>query len=151
MFRFKGVVREFWGSSKGVSGGKFIAGFKRVTRLIQEDSLGVPRMIVCCSKGASWECKGCVKGVRKLVKEEDQNKFYGQATNWVSLPVCSFQLPNCPQRTHDWRSRTLCHRTLHIREASTQLSNGSHIEMASWSQIFEFLHQDLKGKKDFWQ
>ena len=29
------------------------------------------------------------------------------------------------------------------REASTQLSNGSHIEMASRSQICEFLHQDL--------
>ena len=30
-----------------------------------------------------------------------------------------------------------------FREASTQLSNGSHIEMASRSQICEFLHQDL--------
>ena len=49
---FKGVSREFWGCSKGVSGGKFIAGFNGVTRLIQEDSLGVPRITVGCSKGA---------------------------------------------------------------------------------------------------
>ena len=30
------------------------------------------------------------------------------------------------------------------REALYQVSNGSHIEMASKSQIFEFLHHSLK-------
>ena len=49
--------------NKGVSGGKFLAGSKGVTRFILEDSLGVPRMIVLCSKGASWVWKERVKGV----------------------------------------------------------------------------------------
>ena len=56
---FNGVSSEFWECSKGVSGGKFIAGFNGVTRLIQEDSLGVPRIIVRCSKGVS----GCIKSL----------------------------------------------------------------------------------------
>ena len=58
-----GVSREFWGCSKDVSGGKIIAGFNGVTRLIQEDSLGVPRIIVRCSMGASWVWKGCTAGL----------------------------------------------------------------------------------------
>ena len=62
---FKGVFRML----QTVSRGKFIAIFNWVTRVIHEDSLGVLRMIVWCSNG--------VKGVRKLIKGEDQSKFYG--------------------------------------------------------------------------
>ena len=60
---FKGVPLVFQGCSKGVSGEKFITSFKGVARLIQEDSSGIPWMIVSCSKCASWVCKGCVRGV----------------------------------------------------------------------------------------
>ena len=64
---FKGVSKMFQRCFRG----KFIAGFKVVTRLIQEDSLCVPRMSVWCSMGALWVynvCKECLKGVQKLVK-----------------------------------------------------------------------------------
>ena len=47
---FKVVLKMFQRCFRG----KFIAGFNAVTRLIQEDFLGVPKMIVRCSKGASW-------------------------------------------------------------------------------------------------
>ena len=49
--------------------------------MIQEDSLGVLiRMIVWCSNG--------VKGVRKLIKGEDQNKFYGCFKGVLKVLVC---------------------------------------------------------------
>ena len=63
---FMGVSKVFQGCFEDVPKvfqGKFIAGFKVVTRLIQEDSLCVPRMSVWCSMGASWVCKRCVKSV----------------------------------------------------------------------------------------
>ena len=48
--------------------------------MIQEDSLGVLRMIVWCSNG--------VKGVRKLIKGEDQSKFYGSIKGVSKVSVC---------------------------------------------------------------
>ena len=52
----------------------FITSFEGVTRLIQEDSSGVPRMIVSRSKCASWVCKGCIKSVfESWYKRKDQS------------------------------------------------------------------------------
>ena len=57
-----GVSRVFQGSFEDVPK-MFIAGFYGVKRLIQEDSLGVPRKVVWFSNGASCVWKGCIKSV----------------------------------------------------------------------------------------
>ena len=64
-YNSKGFSRVYHGCFEDVKcfRGNFIAGFKVVTRLIQEDSLYVPRISVWCSMGASWVRKRCVKSV----------------------------------------------------------------------------------------
>ena len=52
---FEDVVKVFRG--------KVYSKFQGSYKLIQEDSSGVPRMIVSCSLCASWVGKGCVKSV----------------------------------------------------------------------------------------
>ena len=92
----------------------------KVCKVIQEGSIGAPRMILRCSKGLSWVSLGCFKGVLRVfrgcfkgVSGVFQGCFKGVSREYqgcskgvsrVSVSFCFFR----SIRIRDWEKISIC-------------------------------------------